>query len=122
VRGLVKIIEHREIGWPEFYERAGSALEKGPVRVSVKPKHEWSTVQEVAARHSCSPKTIRKRIYDGSLKAVDISPAGSDVRQRRYRIHRDAEKAWMDAKGQKSRQTARKASPTGRSFRDLVGK
>jgi hypothetical protein len=57
---------------------------------------------EVAARHRLSEKTIRKRIYDDSLRAVDQSPPGAPARQRHYRIHREAEEAWIAAKGKTS--------------------
>ena len=66
-------------------------VEAGEPPPSVPITGEWSTVREVAARHRVKPKTIRARIHDGSLTAIDESPAGTATRQRRYRIHRDAE-------------------------------
>jgi excisionase family DNA binding protein len=86
---------------------------------------EWATVQEVAARHRVTAKTIRKHIHDGRLKAVDHAPANADPRHRRYRIHRDDETAWIAAKGEKMRQQAVHAKPktaSGRSFKDLITK
>jgi hypothetical protein len=85
---------------------------------------EWSTVAEVATRHRVKPKTIRARIHDGSLTAVDESPDGTPPRQRRYRIHRDAELAWIEAKGQRTRRAerAKAAAPGGRSFKELVAR
>jgi hypothetical protein len=93
-------------------------VEAGDRPASVPITGEWSTVQEVAARHRCSTKTIRARIHDGSLKAVDHSPAGSGSRQARYRIHRDAEVAWLEAKGERRRAAAK--AKAGNTFRELV--
>ena len=93
-------------------------VEAGERPPSVPITGEWSTVKEVAVRHRCSAKTIRARIHDGSLKAVDHSPAGSGVRQRRYRIHRDAEVAWLEAKGQRRRGTAK--AKAANTFKALV--
>jgi hypothetical protein len=100
----------RPLGWPEMY-RAAQAR-----RADVQ---EWSSVQQVAARHGVSAKTIRKRIYDGSLKAVDVA-ASSDPRQRRYRIHRDAEAAWVAAKAETTPAARRRRKTAARRFRDLI--
>jgi hypothetical protein len=97
--------------------------ERGELPASKPIEGEWSTVQEVAARHRLQPKTIRKYIHGGALKAIDIS-SSQDPRHRRYRIHRTDEEAWIAAKGQRtgSIRSRTNAKPAGRSFRDLVSK
>jgi hypothetical protein len=96
--------------------------ERGELPESKPIKEEWSTVAEVAGRRRVKPKTVRKNIHDGSLEAIDIS-SGSDAKHRRNRIHRDAEKAWWEAKRKKARTPrSRTRKPYGRSFGDLVGK
>jgi hypothetical protein len=99
-----------------------AAMEAGEPAPSVPITGEWSTVQEVAARHRCSAKTIRARIHDGSLKAVDQAPKGAGARQARYRIHREAEEVWIRSKGEKGRATAARRAKAGSTFRELVQK
>jgi hypothetical protein len=104
--------------WIRELEAGESPPEPNPIPA------EWSSVPEVAARHGLSPKTIRKAIRDGRLKAVDQGGV-DDPRARRYRIHRDAEGDWIaDRGGRKRERAARSAvtSPTGKSFREMVQK
>ena len=99
-----------------------ASLEAGETPRSRPITGEWSTVQEIAARHRCSPKTIRKRIHDGSLKAEALNPS-APARQRRWRVHRKAEEAWIKQKGQRVRETAARRAPktkSGKSFKELV--
>lgn len=81
---------------------------------------EWSTVQEVAARHRCATKTIRKAIHSGQLVAVNHAAKGSDPRQSRYRIHRDAETAWIKSKGEQKRETVKRKAQVRSTFKDLI--
>ncbi len=82
---------------------------------------EWSTVQEVARRHKCAPKTIRARIADGSLKAVQHGPKGAGAKQLRYRIHRDDEAAWVAAKGEQKRSVAARKAAATDTFKAMIG-
>jgi hypothetical protein len=95
-------------------------VEAGERPPSVPITGEWSTVKEVAARHRCSAKTVRARIHDGSLKAVDHAPAGSGSRQARYRIQRDAEIAWLEAKGERRRSATAAKAKAQTTFKELV--
>lgn len=95
-------------------------LEAGEMPPSTPITGEWSTVQEVATRHRCSVKTIRARIHDGTLKAVNHAPKGSAPRQARWRIHRDVEEAWIRAKGENRRATTARKAQTRRTFKDLI--
>jgi hypothetical protein len=114
--------DHEEDFWHEQVEIDAwlSKIEAGETVDHVPIKGDWSTVSEVATRHRCSPKTIRARIYDGSLKAVDHSPNGSNPRQRRYRIHRDAEEAWLRAKGEANRQMTTRKAAARSTFKDMI--
>ena len=81
---------------------------------------EWSTVAQVAARHHLSPKTIRKAIGDGQLDA-----RGS--KHQPYRIHRDAEYAWVEARRAGPKAAAktgrgRRTPSAGSTFRDMARK
>jgi hypothetical protein len=66
----------------------------GEIPAAVQLDREWSTMEEVAQRHRCSAKTIRKHRLEGSLKANCINPDAPE-KQRRYRVHRDDELAWV---------------------------
>jgi excisionase family DNA binding protein len=94
------------------------ALEAGEPPPSVPISGEWSTVKEVAARHRLHPKTIRKAIHEKRLKAT----AHGSGQQARYRIHRDAETAWIEGKGERKRATAARKAKVGTTFKDLVAK
>jgi hypothetical protein len=63
----------------------------------VQTDREWSTMSEVAKRHHCSPKTIRKARLEGRLKAHCLNPDAPEL-QRRYRVHREDERAWLEGK------------------------
>jgi transposase-like protein len=97
------------------------ALDGGEEPQSLNIQREWSTVKEVAQRHGCSEKTIRKHRRDGALKAHAINP-DAPPRSRRYRVHRDDELAWAKAKAdvRKPRNIRTPATPTKRLFRERV--
>jgi hypothetical protein len=98
-------------------------LAEGAEMPPVELANEWSTVQEVARRHRCSDKTIRKRIHEGSLKAI-AHPDNAPARQQRYRVHRTAEEAWIAAKQQRTRVVGAKAKQTQarRTFKSRISK
>jgi hypothetical protein len=77
-------------------------LEIGETRPAVRLDREWSTMAEVAQRHRCSAKTIRKNRQDGTLKARCLNPDAPE-KQRRYRVHRDDELAWSECKKRRDR-------------------
>jgi len=56
------------------------------------PDHqrEWLSVAEVAAELACSEPTVRRRIRDGEIPAVQLGGAGSPVR-----IPRAGLTAWL---------------------------
>jgi excisionase family DNA binding protein len=56
------------------------------------PEHrrEYLTVAEVAAELACSEPTVRRRIREGSLPAVQLGGHGSGVR-----VPRGALEAWL---------------------------
>jgi hypothetical protein len=100
------------------FGRAVLAEEPAP---SVAIAGEYASVREVATRHRLSEKTIRKYIADGRLKAQAVNP-NVPPKQRRWRVHRDDELAWIESKNAITRTTAHKQShsKTGRSFRERV--
>jgi hypothetical protein len=105
-------------------DEAQRALDAGEdPEPAVAIKREWSTVKEVAQRHGCSEKTIRKHRREGNLKARALNP-DAPPRQRRYRIHRDDELAWVEARKADVRKpsSARRAAgtPGKRSFRERI--
>ena len=95
--------------------------QKDPPTEDVKgraPVGDWSTVAEVANRHTLAPKTVREAIKRGDLGAHRSGGRAP------FRIHRDAEAAWVAARkvptprrGRARR--ARKGQPR-RRFRDMV--
>lgn len=99
------------------------SLELGEPAPSVAITGEYASVREVATRHRLSEKTIRKYIADGRLKAQAVNP-NAPPKQRRWRVHRDDELAWIESKAAVTRTTAHKQTPskTGRSFRERVKK
>jgi hypothetical protein len=77
-------------------------LEIGETPAAVQLDREWSTMAEVAQRHGCSAKTIRRLRLDGVLKAHCLNPDAPEL-QRRYRVHRDDERAWIEGKKRRGR-------------------
>jgi len=97
-------------------------LESGEVADTVDPTPaipEWSTTAEVAARHKLSPKTIRKAIASGALKA-------SGSKHQPYRISRKAEQDWIASRreggARQTRQRKGRKVASGTTFRDMARK
>jgi hypothetical protein len=77
-------------------------IEAGETPPAVRIDREWSTMAEVAKRHGLAAKTVRQLRLDGALKAHCVNPDAPE-KQRRYRIHRDDELTWVEAKKSRSR-------------------
>ena len=56
---------------------------------------DYVSVREAAAMLSVDPSTIRRRIEEGSLPAVQLGGPGTAIR-----IHRDAIHAWLWSAGE----------------------
>jgi excisionase family DNA binding protein len=97
-------------------------IEAGETPPPVRITRERSTVKEVAERHGLSDKTIRKYVHDGALKAEATNP-DAPPKQRRWRIHRDDELAWIEARKADVRTAAKTRTNTSRptrTFRERV--
>lgn len=106
-------------GAPVTVREIGTGDEFAP-RPAAAALPEWSTVAEVAARHRCAPKTIRAEIRAGRLAFRDGPP-------RPYKIHRDAEREWIEQRQTGQRKTAAKTKTPKRgerrsTFSDLARK
>jgi hypothetical protein len=99
----------------EKHERAAEAGQRPSLPIT----DAWSTVQQVAARNQLSDKTIRKEIKAGHLKAT-VHPKGATGKQARYRIKRDDEESWVEARGRPTGPAAVRpaAAKPARSFRE----
>lgn len=98
-------------------------IEAGETPPAIPIDRDWSTVKQVAERHGCSEKTIRRARSEGTLKARAINP-DAPPRQRRYRIHRDDELAWVEAKKAVVRPPAapRTTAASRRTFRERIAR
>jgi hypothetical protein len=99
-------------------------IEAGETPPPVEIQREWSTVKQVAERHALAEKTIRKYIREGSLTAV-AHPTSAPAKQRRWRVRRDDELAWIEGKAADLRRPAKRATPAPRArrtFRERVTK
>jgi excisionase family DNA binding protein len=106
-----------ELGREDLALRAIEAA--APLPATRGPLAEWSTTEQVAAYIKRSPKTIRRYIKEGRLKAK-----GS--KHEPYRIHKSEVERLMMRKQEKPRSgsSGRGSSPRPRTttFKDLVKK
>jgi excisionase family DNA binding protein len=102
----------------EQQPQKGPPIEDAHAPAATDDDSAWSTVAQVAERHRLSAKTVRAAVARGDLEAHRSGGRAP------FRIHRDAEAAWVSARKvptprRAHPRRARKGQPQ-RRFRDMV--